>query len=274
MNLAPIRPLALAFTLALTTPACAQQPAAATPEANNSAQAAEPAPVRYTYRVVATYPHDSRAFTQGLFFLNGRLYESTGQVGQSTIRQVRFEDGQVLQSTPIPAGQFGEGIVNWNNEIISITWQGQVGYRWDLATFRRTGEWRYSGEGWGLTQNGTDIIMSDGTSALRFLDPATLAERRRITVTRDGAELTQLNELEWVNGEIYANVWQTPLIVRIDPESGRVTGVIDLTALAAENGDSSDRVLNGIAYDRQGDRLFVTGKLWPRLYEIDLVRAN
>ena len=274
MNLARILTLPVALALALTTPACAQQTAPAAPDSGNATQAAAPAPVNYGYRVVATYPHDTRAFTQGLFYLNGHLYESTGQVGQSTIRRVHFEDGRVLQSVPIPPGQFGEGIVNWNDQIISITWQGGTGYRWDLASLRRLGEWQYSGEGWGLTQNGTDIIMSDGTSAIRFLDPATLAERRRITVTRDGAEVTQLNELEWVNGEIFANVWQTPTIVRIDPASGNVTGVIDLTPLAAQNGNDGDSVLNGIAYDRQRDRLFITGKLWPRLYEIDLVRAH
>jgi len=274
MNLARTLSFPLAIALALATPACAQQPAPAADAGNNSAQAAEAPVVNYGYRVAATYPHDPRAFTQGLFYLDGHLYESTGQVGQSTIRKVHFEDGRVLQSTPIPPGLFGEGITNFGNEIISITWQGGNGYRWDLATLRQTGQWQYSGEGWGLTQNGTDIIMSDGTSAIRFLDPVTLAERRRITVTRDGAEVTELNELEWVNGEIFANVWQTPYIVRIDPASGRVTGVIDLTALARENGDSTDRVLNGIAYDQRGDRLFVTGKYWPRLYEIDLVRAN
>jgi glutamine cyclotransferase len=273
MTLTLARPFLLAL-LSLATPACAQQTAPAAPESGNATQAAAPAPVNYSYRVVATYPHDARAFTQGLFYLNGSLYESTGQVGQSTIRKVHLDDGRVLQSVPIPPGLFGEGIVNWGNEIISITWQGGNGYRWDLPTLRQTGEWHYSGVGWGLTQNGTDIIMSDGTSALRFLDPTTLAERRRITVTRDGNEVTQLNELEWVNGEIFANVWQTPTIVRIDPASGRVTGVIDLTALATENGDSSDRVLNGIAYDAQRDRLFVTGKMWPRLYEIDLVPAR
>lgn len=274
MTLARILTLSLALALALTTPACAQQTAPAAPDSGNATQAAAPAPVNYSYRVVATYPHDSRAFTQGLFFLNGHLYESTGLVGQSTIRKVHFEDGRVLQSVPIPPGQFGEGIVNWNDQIISITWQGGTGYRWDLATFRRLGEWQYSGEGWGLTQNGTDIIMSDGTSAIRFLDPATLAERRRITVTRDGNEVTLLNELEWVNGEIFANVWHSPYILRINPESGNVTGIIDLSPLVSENGSSDDNVLNGIAYDRQRDRLFVTGKLWPRLYEIDLVRAN
>ncbi|HTU09985.1 MAG TPA: glutaminyl-peptide cyclotransferase [Allosphingosinicella sp.] len=275
MTLALARPLLLALALSLGTPACAEQAAPAAQPANGAAQATPaPAPILYSYRIVATYPHDPRAFTQGLFYLNGHLYESTGQVGQSTIRKVHFEDGRVLQSVPIPAGKFGEGIVNWNDQIISITWQGGAGYRWDLATLRRTGEWQYSGEGWGLTQNGTDIIMSDGTSALRFLDPATLQERRRITVTFRGEPLDQLNELEWVNGEIFANVWQSPRIVRIDPATGNITGVVDLSALAAQNGDDTDSVLNGIAYDRQGDRLFVTGKYWPRLYEIDLVRAN
>lgn len=274
MTLARFRPLALAFALSLTTPACARQPAPTSAEANTATPAPEPAPVTYGYRIAHTYPHDSRAFTQGLFYLDGKLYESTGQVGESTIRHVNIDDGRVLQSVPIPPGLFGEGIVNFGNEIISITWQGGQGYRWDLATLRRTGEWRYSGEGWGLTQNGTDIIMSDGTSALRFLDPATLDERRRITVTLQGVELTQLNELEWVNGEIFANIWQQPRIARIDPATGRVTGIIDLGPLAAQNGDNRDSVLNGIAYDAQGDRLFVTGKYWPRLYEIDLVRAN
>jgi len=274
MTLALARPLLLAFALSLTTPACAQQPAPATEAGNNAAQAAEPPVVNYGYRIVNTYPHDRNAFTQGLFYLNGNLYESTGQVGQSTIRKVHFEDGRVLQSVPIPPGLFGEGITNFGNEIVSITWQGGNGYRWDLATLRRTGEWHYSGEGWGLTQNGTDIIMSDGTSAIRLLDPATLAERRRITVTIQGTELTELNELEYVNGEIWANIWQTPRIARIDPATGRVTGVIDLSGIASQNTTSPDAVLNGIAYDAQHDRLFVTGKLWPHLYEIDLIPAR
>jgi glutamine cyclotransferase len=275
MTLALARPLLLALVLSLTTPACAQQPASASTDAgNNAAQAVEPAPAIYNYRVVHTYPHDRNAFTQGLFYLNGKFYESTGQIGQSTIRHVNIEDGRVLQSVPIPPGLFGEGITNFGNEIVSITWQGGNGYRWDLATLRRTGEWHYSGEGWGLTQNGTDIIMSDGTSAIRFLDPVTLNERRRITVTIQGTELTQLNELEWVNGEIFANIWQTPRIARIDPNTGRVTGIIDLTGIANENTTTPDAVLNGIAYDPQGDRLFVTGKLWSHLYEIDLVPAR
>jgi glutamine cyclotransferase len=248
-----IRLLLAAFLLCLAARAPAQEPAV------------------YDYRIVHAFPHDPDAFTQGLFYLGGRLYESTGLVGRSTIRQVRFEDGHVLRSVPIPAGHFGEGIVNWGREIVSISWQGGIGWRWDLRSLRRLREWHYPGEGWGLTQNGASIIMSDGTAELRFLDPRTLAERRRVTVTIRGQPLAALNELEWVNGQIFANVWQTAMIVRIDPASGRVTGVIDLRALASANGGSEDNVLNGIAYDSAGDRLFVTGKNWPRLYEIDLV---
>lgn len=235
------------------------------------AQAPAAEPAIYDYRVVATYPHDRNAFTQGLVYLDGELLESTGRTGTSWIRRVRFENGRVLRQVSIPPGQFGEGIVNWGPQLVSITWQGGVGYRWDRRTLRRLGEWHYPGEGWGLTQNGTDIVMSDGTSELRFLDPATLAERRRVSVTLRGRPLDRLNELEWVHGAVFANVWTTPYIVRIDPASGIVTGVIDLSALAAENGTEDDAVLNGIAYDAARDRLFVTGKLWPHLYEIDLV---
>lgn len=228
----------------------------------------------YTARVVADYPHDPRAFTQGLFFLDGALFESTGLEGQSTIRRVNIDDGRVLQQVSIPRTMFGEGIVNWGDQIISITWQDGVGFRWDRATFRQLGTWRYRGEGWGLTQDGQNIIMSDGTPQLRFLDPATLTERRRVTVTDNGQPVGELNELEWVNGEVFANVFQTPRIARIDPASGRVTGWIDLSAITAQmrNAPGAD-VLNGIAYDAATDRLFVTGKNWPRLYEIDLVAA-
>jgi glutamine cyclotransferase len=254
-----------AFLLAVQQPAA--QPPAAPPPAATPAPAG---PTVYGYRVAATYPHDPEAFTQGLFYLDGHLYESTGQVGRSTIRRVHIEDGRVLQSVPIPPGHFGEGITNWGDQIVSITWQGGIGFRWNRRTLRQTGEWHYSGEGWGLTQNGTDIIMSDGTAELRFLDPATLAERRRVTVTVHGRPVTNLNELEWIHGEVWANIWHTGYIVRIDPGSGTVTGVVDLRPLAAENAGDEDAVLNGIAYDAAGDRLFVTGKLWSRLYEIDL----
>ena len=257
--------------LALLLTACQAAPA---PPQGSTASTLGREPSLSSYRVAATYPHDPRAFTQGLFFLDGYLFESTGQIGESTIRKVNIEDGRVLQSTPIPPNMFGEGSTNWGNQIISITWQDGIGFRWDRNTFRQLGTWRYQGEGWGLTQNGRDIIMSDGTAQLRFLDPETLQERRRVTVTANGQPVDQLNELEFVNGEVLANVWMTPRIARIDPASGNVTGWIDLSGLVAQNGNDRDAVLNGIAYDAQRDRLFVTGKNWPHLYEIDLVPAQ
>lgn len=247
---------------------------AQTPQPQPQAQAAAPAaePQIYDARIVHTYPHDTTAFTEGLFYLDGQLYESTGLSGRSSIRRVRLEDGHVLQSVSLPPGPFGEGIVNWGDQIISLTWQGGIGYRWDRRTFRQLGEWHYPGEGWALTRNATDIVMSDGTAQLRFLDPSTLAERRRLDVTIRGAPLERLNELEWVDGAILANVWMTGTIVRIDPASGRVTGVIDLSALATENARTDpDNVLNGIAWDAAHRRLFVTGKNWAHLYEIALV---
>lgn len=259
------------FFALLVLAACGQAPSSAPaqqPQAPTT-QSQPRAPIQ-GYRVVNTYPHDPRAFTQGLFWLDGHLYESTGQVGESTIRRVDLETGRVLQSTDIPAGLFGEGIVNWGDQIINITWQGGIGYRWDRRTLRRLSEWTYPGEGWGLTQNGREIIMSDGTAELRFLDPETLQERRRLTVTLNGRPVTQLNELEWVRGEIFANVWMQPAIIRIDPATGNVTGIVDLRPLAQENAGTRDDVLNGIAWDPATDRLFVTGKYWSRLYEIAL----
>lgn len=232
------------------------------------------APKQYTYRVVATYPHDAGAFTQGLFWLDGHLYETTGEVGKSTLRQVNLEDGRVLKSVDLPR-VFGEGSTNWGDQIISITWQDGIGYRWDRASFRQLGTWRYQGEGWGLTQNGRELIMSDGTAELRFLNPDTFQEIRRVRVTANGRPVDRLNELEFIKGEVYANVWQTDEIVRIDPATGNVTGRIDLSQLTRDTpGTGYETVLNGIAYDEAGDRLFVTGKNWPRLYEIDLVPAG
>jgi glutaminyl-peptide cyclotransferase len=208
--------------LVLALAACSAVPAADTISAE---------PPVYSYRIEAAFPHDPGAFTQGLFYLDGNLYESTGLHGRSTIRKVRIDDGAVLQSTTLPAEVFGEGIVNWGGEIISITWQNGEGYRWDRASLRRTGEFRYPGEGWGLTQDGAHIIMSDGTPFIRFLDPATLREVRRIEVTSGGWRVARLNELEYVRGEIYANVWQTNRIARIDPATGQVKGWIDLSGL-------------------------------------------
>jgi glutaminyl-peptide cyclotransferase len=225
----------------------------------------------YGYTVVQTYPHDSHAFTEGLLYHDGFLFESTGEPGRSTIRKVRLNDGVVLQSVSIPAPIFGEGIVDWKDEIVSLTWRDGIGWRWDLKTFKRLGEFHYAGEGWALTQDGTDIIMSDGTPTLRILDPRTLTERRRLTVTADGQPVANLNEIEWVKGEIYANIWMTSRIARINPMTGRVIGWIDLSGLP-ETIVTVDRdaVANGIAYDNDHDRLFITGKRWPHLYEIRL----
>ena len=258
----------IAALLMLSLTGCAQP--APQQQAQPPATAEEP-PVQGV-RVVRAYPHDPGAFTQGLFWLDGRLWESTGLVGASTLREVDLETGRVIRSADIPAGLFGEGIVAWGDEILSITWQDGVGFRWDRRTFRQTGRFTYDHEGWGLTQDGRHIVMSDGTPTLRFLDPATMREVRRVTVTTAGRPVAHLNELEYVRGEILANVWMTSRIARIDPRTGRVTGWIDLAPLAAESGAGNpDAVLNGIAYDAAGDRLFVTGKLWPRLYEIDLL---
>ena len=224
--------------------------------------------------IKASFPHDPAAFTQGLFFADGQLYESTGLPGQSALRKVRLNDGKVLQSVSIPADQFGEGSTVWGKEIISLTWQHGIAHRWDRATLRRTGQSRYQGEGWGLTQDGRSLILSDGTAALRFLDPGTFKERRRIAVTAQGRPVAQLNELEWVNGEVWANIWQTPRIARIDPATGAVKGWIDLSALVRLNASADpDKVANGIAYDQRSKRLFVTGKRWPKLYEIRLKPA-
>lgn len=224
-----------------------------------------------SYQVVKSFPHDARAFTQGLIFENGHFFESTGHIGQSTIRRVRVADGSVLKQVSLPSPLFGEGLTKWKGELVSLTWQGGRGFRWDSKSFRKTGEFSYSGEGWGLTHDGKQLIMSDGTPVLRFLNPRTMKVERRITVTARGKPLANLNELEWVKGEIYANVWMTDQIVRIDPASGEVRAVIDLEGLgrtaAARDQDS---VLNGIAYDAKADRLFVTGKYWSKLFEIKL----
>jgi glutaminyl-peptide cyclotransferase len=229
----------------------------------------------YGYTVVHVYPHDPTAFTQGLFYLNGYLYEGTGLYEQSSIRKVKLETGQVVEKRDIPGQYFGEGIIDWKDRLLELTWKSQLGFIYDLATFQPKAQFTYPGEGWGLTQDGKRIIMSDGSAQLRFWDPVTLKEIGRITVTADGQPVDDLNELEWVKGEIYANIWQTNRIARIDPASGKVVGWIDLTGLlsAADEAPDTD-VLNGIAYDAQGGRLFVTGKKWPKLFEIRLVKKQ
>jgi len=223
------------------------------------------------YEVRRVYPHDAGAFTEGLFYLHGDLFESTGLEGRSGLRRVRLADGVVLQSQSISPSLFGEGIVNWGKEIISLTWQDHVGFRWDLRTFALKRSFSYPGEGWALTQDGKHLIMSDGTPVLRVLDPVSFRPVRQIRVTADGRPVQNLNELEWVKGEILANIWQTRMIARIDPASGKVKAWIDMGGLPEiERAPNPDAVLNGIAYDREHDRLFVTGKDWPHLYEIRL----
>jgi glutamine cyclotransferase len=226
----------------------------------------------YGVDVVHTYPHDPQAFTEGLFYLNGYLYESTGLEEHSSIRKVRLETGEVLQKIDIPAQYFGEGIVNWGRTLISLTWKSHVGFIFNLDNLKLKGQFHYAGEGWALTRDDKRIIMSDGTSELRFLDPTTLSETGRIRVTLNGNPVQNVNELEWVKGEIFANVWQTNWILRIDPASGTVVGVINLSGLLkpADIVPGQTDVLNGIAYDAKNNRLFVTGKNWPKLFEIQL----
>jgi len=226
----------------------------------------------YDVEVVHVYPHDRTAFTEGLFYLDGYLYESTGLEGHSSIRKVRIDTGAVVQEFHIPAQYFGEGIVNWGSRLISLTWQSHLGFVFDLATFKLQKQFKYDGEGWALTQDGKQLIMSDGTSELRFLNPQTLLETGRVSVTLEGRPIEKINELEWVDGEIYANVWQTNWIIRIDPHGGHVTGLVNLAGLLGPGDDvqGPDGVLNGIAYDAKRHRLFVTGKNWPKLFEIRL----
>jgi glutaminyl-peptide cyclotransferase len=225
----------------------------------------------FGYRVVRTYPHDATAFTQGLQYLDGFLYEGTGLNGRSSIRKVKLETAEVVQRRDVSPEYFGEGITVWKNDLIELTWQTHVAFVYDKATFEPKKRFSYPGEGWGLTHDGTNLIMSDGTNELRVLDPVTFAEKRRIAVTAVGAPLRNLNELEVVKGEIFANIWQTDFVARIAPDSGRVTGYVDLRGLLTAGERASTDVLNGIAYDAAHDRLFVTGKLWPKLFEIKVV---
>lgn len=228
-------------------------------------------PPMYGYRVVRSYPHDPKAFTQGLQYVDGFLYEGTGLNGRSSIRKVTLETGEVVQRRDVARAYFGEGITVWNTDLIQLTWESHVAFVYDKETFAPRRTFTYAGEGWGLTHDGTNLIMSDGTDQLRLLDPLTFAERRRIKVTAGGTPLRHLNELEYMKGEILANVWMTDSVVRVSPETGRVTGYIDLRGLLTPAERASVDVLNGIAYDEKGDRLFVTGKLWPRLFEIQIV---
>lgn len=270
--IARVAPLALAALLLGAAPPQTQP----TPQQSQPQAAPVPAPIPlFKIAVVARYPHDARAFTQGLVSHDGSLFESTGKKGRSEIRHVALADGRVLARQTIPYPQFGEGLARYKDTLVSLTWKDGIAYRWDARTLKPRGTRRYSGEGWGLATLGDQLVLSDGTSALRFLDPDTLAERRRVTVTVRGRPIDQLNELETVGGEIFANVWQTDYIVAIDPAEGHVTKIIDAGALSREIAPTDpDAVLNGIAWDPAGKRLFVTGKLWPKLFEVTLVPAT
>lgn len=221
-------------------------------------------------KVIRVFPHDSSASTQGLAFDGGFLYEGTGQYGQSTLRKVELETGKTLLSQRLDGRLFGEGITVWNDQIVQLTWRSGVGIVYAKSTFREIRRFRYYGEGWGLTHDGTHLIMSDGSSTLRFLDPQTYRVVRRIFVRSEGRRLGNVNELEYVDGEIFANIWHQDSIARISPRSGEVTGWIDLRHLLPGRADR-EACLNGIAYDAKEKRLFVTGKNWPQLFEIRLL---
>ncbi len=247
------------------------------PSANESTSGANltlPTP-EYTYKVVHTYPHDPGAFTEGLFYSDGFLYESTGLNGQSSLRKVDLQTGRVLQQETLGAEYFGEGITLFGSEIIQLTWQNHQGFVYDGNTFELVRNFDYETEGWGITSDGKHLIMSDGTSTLHILDPQNFENIGDISVQDKGNLIENLNELEYVNGLIYANVWNSDNIAIIDPGSGRVNGWVNLTGLLpAQSGGKKVDVLNGIAYDAEHDRLFVTGKLWPTLFEIKLVRTR
>jgi glutamine cyclotransferase len=223
------------------------------------------------YRIVKIYPHDRLAFTQGLIYLDGVLYEGTGLNGKSTIRKVKLENGEVLQQRSIDERYFGEGITVWGKNLLQLTWRSQIGFVYDLATFEQQKTFSYLGEGWGLTHDATRLILSDGSPYLRFLDPKSLRETGRLEVRDGGHAVPNLNELEFIKGEVYANVWQTTRIARISPRTGQVLGWIDLSGLLDPADANGVDVMNGIAYDAARDRLFVTGKLWPKLFEIAIV---
>lgn len=226
----------------------------------------------YTYEIVNIYPHDRNAFIQGLIFEEGILYEGTGLRGHSTLRKVELETGKILQLCVLPPQLFGEGVTIYGHKIIQLTWQSNVGFVYDKESLKLLQTFNYPTEGWGITHDGKQLIMSDGTSTLYFWDPETFKEIGRVQVHDDEGPVTRLNELEYIQGEIYANIWQTDRIARIAPQTGQVTAWIELAGLLSpEDYSQPVDVLNGIAYDAENDRLFVTGKLWPKLFEIELI---
>jgi glutamine cyclotransferase len=219
-------------------------------------------------KLVHTYPHDPRAFTQGLEYYRGYLYESTGIAGQSTLRKVALETGKVIQKVSIPPEYFGEGLTIFHDKIYQLTWLSKKGFIYDLRTFRRIGEFPYDGEGWGLTHDDKSLIMTDGSNKIRYIDPVSFAVTRTIELYAEGQGVVNLNELEYVKDEILVNIWHSTRIARVNPHSGQVVAWIDLSSIVAKEPHREEEVLNGIAYDKSADRLFVTGKNWSKLFEI------
>lgn len=223
------------------------------------------------YEVLQSYPHDTTAYTQGLLYANGQLYESTGQLGRSQVRRVDLETGQVQAAVSLADDRFGEGLALFGDKLYQLTWKSRVGYVYDAETLAQVDSFAYSSEGWGLTSDGTSLIMSDGTATLRFLDPETLEVTRELSVQDQGSALTHINELEYVRGDLYANIYQSDRIVRIDANTGEVSAWFNLAGLLPREQQSRNTdVLNGIAYDEETGNLLVTGKLWPLLFEIRL----
>lgn len=244
--------------------------ATGTPAPNTPPHAPEPEIPTYGYRIVNTFPHDPEAFTQGLEFHGGHLYEGTGLKGKSSLRRVELRTGRVLQIHRLPSEYFGEGITILGDKLYQLTWQNGVCFVYDRRTFRQITQFRYNGEGWGLTNDGKSLIMSDGTETITFRDPDTFAAVRTITVRAQGKPVKNLNELEYIEGEIWANIWYSDVIARIDPSTGIVKAWVDMEGLPVKDRDI-EAVMNGIAYDRENKRVFVTGKNWGKLFEIELV---
>jgi len=251
--------------------ACAPSIVKMTPTPGATANLTE----QMTYEVINVFPHDADAFTQGLVYLDGFLYESTGLYGESSLRKVVLETGVVLKQINLDPAYFAEGLTHWGESLVQLSWRERTGWVYDLDEFSLQDQFSYATEGWGLTQDGERLIMSDGSAYLYFLDPETFTILDSVLVTDDGAAVERLNELEYARGEVFANIWQTESIIRIDPETGEVLGWIDLSGiLPAEARTDQTDVLNGIAYDAELDRLFITGKRWPHLYEVRLVPVN